>query len=181
MIYTQLIQRYIWDVILECLMISGHFIHLKVGISTAYVMYNAEFFLYQPWRPKVFFPFEIIINVLVISFRFLWILYLSYGYMFYSFIAGIKFRHQNLMSTDVIFWRFYVTTTDPCIGIWSPRGYYLFTEQLKMWTVTVRSVFPCQLRAWTGPYSGCGVWIGHLRYRARPHVRLWYKLSMTVT
>ena len=32
--------------------------------------YNAELFLkFKPWRPKGFFQFEIIINVLVSSFR----------------------------------------------------------------------------------------------------------------
>ena len=35
--------------------------------------YNAEIFLYKPLRPKCFFQFEIIINVLVSSFRFIWI------------------------------------------------------------------------------------------------------------
>ena len=35
--------------------------------------YNAEIFLYKLWRPKDFFQFEIIINVLVSSFRFIWI------------------------------------------------------------------------------------------------------------
>ena len=29
--------------------------------------YNAEFFLYKPWRPKGFFQYEIIITVLALS------------------------------------------------------------------------------------------------------------------
>ena len=33
--------------------------------------YNAEIFLYKPWRPKGFFQFEIIINVLVSFFPFI--------------------------------------------------------------------------------------------------------------
>ena len=33
--------------------------------------YSAEICLYKPWRPKEFFQFEIIINVLVGSFRFI--------------------------------------------------------------------------------------------------------------
>ena len=39
---------------------------------------NADILLYKPWRPKGFFQFEIIINVLVYSVRFIWIL-LCYG------------------------------------------------------------------------------------------------------
>ena len=53
---------------------------------------------------KGFFQFEIIINVLVGNFRsisipMLWV----YGYFkyFYSYIAGIDFRHHNLTSVDV--------------------------------------------------------------------------------
>ena len=33
--------------------------------------YNAEIFLYKPWRPKDFFQFEIIVNVLLTSFCFI--------------------------------------------------------------------------------------------------------------
>ena len=29
--------------------------------------YKAEIFLYDPWRPKGFFQFEIIVNVLVVN------------------------------------------------------------------------------------------------------------------
>ena len=55
-----------------------------------------------------FFQFEIIINVLDSSFRFiripmLWV-YCNYKY-FYSYSVGIDFRRQNLASTDVRFWR----------------------------------------------------------------------------
>ena len=39
------------------------------------------FYRYKPWKPKGFFQFKIIINVLVSSFRFIWIRYLSYGSM----------------------------------------------------------------------------------------------------
>ena len=34
---------------------------------------NGEIVLYKPWKPRSLFPFEIIINVLVSSFRFIWI------------------------------------------------------------------------------------------------------------
>ena len=64
--------------------------------------YNAEIFLYTPWRPKVFSIWSII-NVLFSSFRFIWIHMLwVYGYYKYfnSFSAGIVFRRQILMSKD---------------------------------------------------------------------------------
>ena len=35
--------------------------------------YDAEMFVYEPWRPKGYFQFEIIINALVSSFPFIWI------------------------------------------------------------------------------------------------------------
>ena len=63
---------------------------------------------WKPWRPKRFFQFEIIINVLVSSFRFIWTpmswVYGHYKY-FNSYSAGIDFSRQNLPSTDVRFWR----------------------------------------------------------------------------
>ena len=34
---------------------------------------SAELFLFKPWEPKVFFQFEIIINILISSFWFIWI------------------------------------------------------------------------------------------------------------
>ena len=36
------------------------------------ITYNAEIFLYNQWRPKEFFLFEILTNVLVVSPRFIW-------------------------------------------------------------------------------------------------------------
>ena len=57
---------------------------------------------------KAFFKFEILINVLVIYFRFIWIpmlwVYGHYKY-FYSYSAVIDFRRHNLTSVDVRFWR----------------------------------------------------------------------------
>ena len=55
-----------------------------------------------------FFQFEIIMNVLVSFFRFIWIPMLwVYGYYtyFYSYSAGIDFSCQNMASRDVRFWR----------------------------------------------------------------------------
>ena len=40
---------------------------------TYFNTYSSEIFLYKPWRPKDFIQFEIVINVLVSSFRFIWI------------------------------------------------------------------------------------------------------------
>ena len=70
--------------------------------------YNAEIFLYKSWRPKGFSRFEIIRNVSVSSFCFIWIPMLwVYGHykLFNSFSAGTDFRRQNLTSKDVRFWR----------------------------------------------------------------------------
>ena len=57
---------------------------------------------------KVFFQFEIIINVLVRSFFFIWIpmlwFYSRYKY-FIFFSVGSDYRRQDLTSTDVRFWR----------------------------------------------------------------------------
>ena len=57
---------------------------------------------------QMFFKFEIIINVLVNSFCFVWIpmlcVYRHYN-LCYSFSAGTVFRRQNLTSADVRFWR----------------------------------------------------------------------------
>ena len=56
---------------------------------------------YKPWRPKSFIHFEIIINVLVSSFRFIWIpmLWVCGHYeSFHSYSAGIDFRRQILTS-----------------------------------------------------------------------------------
>ena len=70
---------------------------------------SAEIFLYKPWRSKGCFQYQIILNVLVRSFRFIWIRMLwVYGhllYILYFFVSGINIRHQNLTSIDVRFWR----------------------------------------------------------------------------
>ena len=65
--------------------------------------YNAEIFMLKPWRPKIFFQFEIIINVLFSSFFFIWIpnwVQAHYNY-FDSFSAGIVFIRQNRKVTKV--------------------------------------------------------------------------------
>ena len=77
--------------------------------SPAYVSpYNAEICLYKPSRSMGFLQFEIIINVLLSSSRFIWIpmllVYGRYKYLNY-FSVGNDFIRQNLTSTDVRFWR----------------------------------------------------------------------------
>ena len=59
--------------------------------------YNAGLFLYKPLETKGFFQLEIIINVLVSSFRFIRV-YGQYKYL-NSFSAGIDFIRQNLTLT----------------------------------------------------------------------------------
>ena len=64
--------------------------------------------LYSAEDQRGVFQFEIIINIIVSSFRFIWIpmlwVYGHYNYV-YSFSAGVDFRRQNLTSADVRFWR----------------------------------------------------------------------------
>ena len=69
---------------------------------------GAEIFLNKQWRSKVFFQFDILINILVSFFRSIWIPMLwVYGQSkyFYFYSAGIVFSRQNLPSRDVRFWR----------------------------------------------------------------------------
>ena len=70
--------------------------------------WSAEIFFYTPWKPKGYFQFESILNVLVCFFWFIWMpmlwVYGSYKYV-YSYSAGIVIRRQHLTSTDVRFWR----------------------------------------------------------------------------
>ena len=62
--------------------------------------YNAEILFHKPWRTKSFFKFEIIINVLVSSFRFIWIPMLwVYGHYIFLFLPV---RGPTL---DVKIWR----------------------------------------------------------------------------
>ena len=60
------------------------------------------FFMNQLKRTIFFFKFDININVLVSSFRFIWIpgtyVWSTPLYIFYSFSAEIDFRRQNLTS-----------------------------------------------------------------------------------
>ena len=61
--------------------------------------YKSEIFLYKPWRPKCFFHFKVIINVLVSSSPFIWRPTLwVYGHYkcLNSFGARAVFRRQNL-------------------------------------------------------------------------------------
>ena len=69
---------------------------------------NAHIFYIGHGDQSVFFKFENIINVRVISFRFTWIPMLwvhgHYVYFYFYGAGGVDFRRQNLTSTDVRFW-----------------------------------------------------------------------------
>ena len=59
--------------------------------------------MYKQWRPNIFFKFEVILNVLVNSYRIIWIpmlcVYQHYTYL-NSFSAGTDIRRQILTSKD---------------------------------------------------------------------------------
>ena len=62
---------------------------------------------YKEWRPKGYFQFEIIINVLVSSFRFTWIPMLcvfKYGrYKYFNFLsAGTVFIGPSMYTSDSV-------------------------------------------------------------------------------
>ena len=71
---------------------------------TLFNSYSADIFLFKSWRPKGVFQFEIIINVLVSSFCFIWIYMLCVygGYFFIFFSAETHFRRQNMTSNIFI-------------------------------------------------------------------------------
>ena len=72
-----------------------------------------------------FFQFEIIINVLVISFWFLWIPVLwvyDHQTYFYSYSAGIDLSRQNLTSVDVRFGRLKSITRQLLMSKDGPRA-----------------------------------------------------------
>ena len=86
------------------------------------------------------FQFEIIMNVLVSSFRFIWIPMLwVYGHYkdFYSYMGGVDFRRQNLTSTDVRFWR--LKSIPALQGVRFPylskryAAYYVLNEVKTLW------------------------------------------------
>ena len=68
-----------------------------------YKRFNRNIF-YKPWRPKVFFQYGIIINVLVMSFRFIWIpmLWVHVHYTYFTLAVRGKtldiYRRQILTS-----------------------------------------------------------------------------------
>ena len=103
--------RFIW---IPMLLVCGHYNFFKlfqcgdhqktVPALTGLTLKALNIFLYNPWEPKGFIQFEIIINVLVSSFWFIWIpmLWVCDHYKYcYSYSAGIDFSRQNLTSTDV--------------------------------------------------------------------------------
>ena len=74
-------------------------------VGSPFKPYNAELFVYKPWGQKSYFQFEIIINVLVISFRFIWIpvlcVYSHYKYVYsYSGVSTLDVRIWRLQTSD---------------------------------------------------------------------------------
>ena len=88
---------------------------LQVGENSDWIIWRLKGWPWKRWNifgqtmeTKGFFQFEIIINGLVSSFRFIWIPMLwVYGHSkyFYSYSTGIDFSRHNLPSTDVRFCR----------------------------------------------------------------------------
>ena len=111
---TTLSKCYRWIIVeLYCIMYV-HGVQYKASFYSIIYHYNAEILFYKPLRPKGCFQFEIVINVLVSSFRYIWIPVLwVYGHKKYlnSFSAGTVFRRQNLTSKDVRFWRIKTVST----------------------------------------------------------------------
>ena len=110
-IYTTYFQKCQWQIIYfkNCLKTDPYgssirsiyiyiyvFIHLHIEVHVLYIRsvnpFNAELYLFKPWRLKVFCQFEITIIVLFSSYRFIWIpilrVYHHYKYLS-SFNAGI--------------------------------------------------------------------------------------------
>ena len=63
-----------------------------------------RFVLHKPSRPKGYFQFEAIINVILALPLHLNLVYIRTLYCWFFFSAGIDFRHDNLTSLDVRFW-----------------------------------------------------------------------------
>ena len=71
--------------------------------------YNAEILSYKPWGPMCFFQFEIIINVLVSSFRSIWVLRYEFtaiiNICFLTVRGSTLFRRPNLTSDSDVWSR----------------------------------------------------------------------------
>ena len=92
--------------------------------------------MYKPWRLKGIFQFEITINVLFSSSRFIWISTLwVYGHynLFNSFSIGTVFRRQNLTSIDVRFWRLKTFPALKWVNNWWFPTFITFGYQVVVW------------------------------------------------
>ena len=89
-------------------MFKEHWFTVSCWLELSQLPLKHYFFYEKLGSQSFFFYFEIIINVLVSSFQFIWIpmlwVYCHYKY-FYSYSAGIDFIRLNLTSVDVRFWR----------------------------------------------------------------------------
>ena len=125
--------------------------------------WSADNFSKKTWSPKGFFQFEIIINVLVSSFWFIWIPVLwVYGHHKYFYCAGIDFSCQNMTSTNVRFWRLKLIP-----ALWGLKGHFSCVTR-----VAAHSRFYCSTSFCTNTNMeyiimdlyGMGVWIDSCIY-----------------
>ena len=100
---------------------------------------DAEICVYTSWITKHCFQFEISTNVLVSSFRFIWIpMIWVYGsiQIFNTFSAVTVFRRQNLTSIDVSFWPQW--TLHQALGEYWTKVFEYKYKYLKKWWVQVQ-------------------------------------------
>ena len=95
--------------------------------------WSGEIFLNKPWKPKVFFQFEIIISVLVSFFRFIWITMLwVYGHYKYLY------SHSVGSILDIIICQIMTSKVDPrAVRVNPPEAVWLIfalhIESYKTW------------------------------------------------
>ena len=87
---------------------SGQFV-TTLELHLVSNVYNAEIFLYKSMIPKRFAQFEISINVLVSSYRFIWIPYLCYGS---TAIRNIRILSVQGPSLFIRIWRLQTSYSD---------------------------------------------------------------------
>ena len=93
---------------------------------------SLKYHLFKPWRLKLFLQFEITLNVLISSFRFIWIhmLWVYDHYNYFDFFSSvIVFISQDLTSTDVRSW--HIKTVPALKGLTLDLLNYLFLYTLR--------------------------------------------------
>ena len=126
--------------------------------------------LYKPWRPKGYFQFEININVLVTSLRFIWyyVMGLRPVEIFNSYSAVIDFSRQNLTFTDVRFWR--LKTIPALYRLNHYSRYNLFYKSIESLTFGMRWVFK------NPKLQMFGLKVTHVRVICT-HLKLWVAVA----